>query len=131
MCLKSDAEADKHEIVAIRLVLPADQAATLVRDFHDKKLSGEPATVAVNVMHVQMIGTSGDLDDGTVELHGKRPSRRLLDLTVVAIVYALIIFGVFALSAFALRMTVVGGFGYLAYRFAMVIVSARVKRPLT
>lgn len=48
-------------VLEMGLVMPEDRAVALLTDFRDKRMAGEPATIAVNVMHVAMVATSGEM----------------------------------------------------------------------
>lgn len=61
MCGRCDKKIEGTEEISISLVMPHEQAHALLLDFRDKKVSGEPSALAINVMHVNMIATSGEL----------------------------------------------------------------------
>lgn len=58
-------QCDGDDTVGVQMVMamPEERATALLTDFRDKKLAGEPATIAVNVMHVMMVGTTGELPE--------------------------------------------------------------------
>lgn len=63
MCERCLAGEDGFDQVMVTLVMPSDRAVALMAEFRDKKLAGQPASIDINVMHIAVIATTGDVPE--------------------------------------------------------------------
>lgn len=55
--------ADRYDAVQLGLMMPADQAVALANEIREARRAGEPAAININVMHIKMLASTGDMPD--------------------------------------------------------------------